>query len=175
MLEAWGLTTSSARTRKRYRGPILGLVGRQRAGLTGVPWQVGVAGVVVGAQGLLGVGFAVALAVRAFRSPAPVSAVLGEAGYFLLIGVALLVVGIALVAGRRWARTPAIVTQLLLLPVVYSLIGPSRQLVLGIVTGVVVVATFLLLISERARGWSMGLDEETGQRSGGPAKDDPSG
>jgi hypothetical protein len=63
-----------------------------------------------------------------------------------------------LVAGRRWARTPAIVTQLLLLPVVYTLIGPSQQLLLGIVAGVYVVATFLLLISEASRNWSMGLD-----------------
>jgi hypothetical protein len=62
------------------------------------------------------------------------------------------------VTGRRWARTPAIVTQLLLLPVVYSLIGPSRQLVLGIVAGAFVVTTFMLLISERSREWSMGLD-----------------
>ena len=60
--------------------------------------------------------------------------------------------------GRRWARTPAIVTQLLLLPVVYSLIGPSRQLLLGLLTGVVVFAAFMLLISERSRAWSMGLD-----------------
>ena len=129
---------------------------RQR---TGAPWQVRVAGVVVGAQGLLGVGFAVALAIRASSSSSPVSAVLGEAGYFLLVGAALLVVGIGLITGRRWARTPAIVTQLLLLPVVYSLIGPSRQLLLGIVAGMYVAATFLLLISEAARNWSMGNDE----------------
>jgi hypothetical protein len=144
------------------------------AGLPGPPWQVRVAGAVVGAQGLLGVGFAVALGIRAFSSSAPVSAVLGEAGYFLVIGAALLLVGIGLVVGRRWARTPAIVTQLLLLPVVYSLLGPSRQLLLGVVTGVVVVATFLLLISERAREWSMGLDVPADPRRD-PTKDDPSG
>ena len=112
----------------------------------------------VGVQGLLGVAFAVALVVRAL-SPEGSSSILGEAVYFVLIGVALVAVGVGLVRGKRWARTPAIVTQLLLLPVVYSLIGPSRQLVLGIVTGVFVVATFLLLISERSRAWSMGLDE----------------
>jgi hypothetical protein len=65
-------------------------------------------------------------------------------------------VAAGLVTGRRWARTPAIVTQLLLLPVVYSLIGPSQQLVLGLVAGVVVAAAFMLLISERSRAWSMG-------------------
>ena len=124
----------------------------------GPPPQVRAAGVVVALQGLLALGFTVLLVVRASSASLPVSFVLGEAGYFLVVGLALLAVGVGLVTGRRWARTPAIVTQLLLLPVVYSLIGPSRQLVLGIVAGVVVAGTFLLLISERSREWSMGLD-----------------
>ena len=64
------------------------------------------------------------------------------------------IIGAALATGRRGARTPAIVIQLLLLPVVYSLIGPSRQLLLGIAAGIYVVLTFLLLISERSREWA---------------------
>jgi hypothetical protein len=113
--------------------------------------------VLVVLQGLLGLGFAVAVGVRAFTAER-MGDLLGEAGYFVLIGAALVAVGIGLVLGKRWARTPAIVTQLLLLPVVYSLLGPSRQLLAGIVAGVYVVATFMLLISERSRVWSMGLD-----------------
>lgn len=110
------------------------------------------------AEGLLGLGFAVLLLLRLGSADLPTDFVLGESVYFALMGLALAAVGVGLVAGRRWARTPAIVTQLLLLPVVYSLLGPSRQLVLGIVAGAVVLATFLLLISERSREWSMGLD-----------------
>lgn len=137
------------------------------------PVQVRVAGALVALQGLLGVGFAVALGVHAWSSARsdsgasvdlPVGSVLGEAAYFLVIGVALVAVGAGLLTGRRWARTPAIVTQLLLLPVVYSLVGPSRQLVLGLVTGGLVVGTLLLLISERSRGWSMGLDRPDARR-----------
>lgn len=124
----------------------------------GPPRQIRVAGALVGVQALLGIGFAVLLAVRALSPDVQVGAVVGEAGYFVVIDGALLAVGVGLVAGRRWARTPAIVTQLLLLPVVYSLLGPSRQLVLGIVAGAFVVTTLLLLISERSREWSMGLD-----------------
>jgi hypothetical protein len=122
--------------------------------------------VLVGIQGLLGLGFAVALVVRALTvegSGLLVRDIVGEAGYFVLVGAALVAVGLGLVAGRRWARTPAIVTQLLLLPVVYTLIGPSRQLLLGIVAGVFVIATFLLLISEASRTWSMGLDDAPSQ------------
>ncbi len=124
----------------------------------GPPPQVRAAGVLVALQALLALVFAGFLVVRASSAELPVSFVLGEAAYFAVIGAALLAVGLGLLAGRRWARTPAIVTQLLLLPVVYSLLGPSRQLVLGIVAGAVVITAFLLLISERSRMWSMGLD-----------------
>lgn len=124
----------------------------------GPPPQVRLAGALVALQALAALVFAVVLVVRASSAELPLASVLGEAGYFAVIGAAVLAVGGGLVTGRRWARTPAIVTQLLLLPVVYSLIGPSRQLALGIVTGVLVVATFMLLISERSRIWSMGLD-----------------
>lgn len=116
------------------------------------------AGGLVTLQGHAALGFAVALGVRASAAELPFQFVVGEAGYFVIIGLALLGVGLGLLTGRRWARTPAIVTQLLLLPVVYSLIGPSQQLVLGILSGVYVAGTFLLLISERSREWSMGLD-----------------
>ena len=114
------------------------------------------AGVLVGLETLAAGVFAVVLALRATATQLGIGAVVGEAVFFLLVAVALGAVAAGLVTGRRWARTPAIVTQLLLLPVVYSLIGPSKQLVLGLVAGVVVAAAFMLLISERSRAWSMG-------------------
>ena len=126
------------------------------------PRQVRLAGVLVALQGLLALGFAVVLVVRALTVEGTallVRDIVGEAGYFVVVGAGLTAVGLGLVAGRRWARTPAIVTQLLLLPVVYTLLGPSRQLLLGIVAGLYVAGTFLLLISEASRAWSMDLDE----------------
>jgi hypothetical protein len=121
----------------------------------GPPPQIRVAGVLVALQGLSAIAFAIVIGVQASELDLPFGAVLGEAAYFVVVGLALLGVGIGLVLGRRGARTPAIVTQLLLLPVVYSLIGPSQQLALGIAAGVYVAGTFLLLISERSRQWSM--------------------
>jgi hypothetical protein len=123
----------------------------------GPPPQVRLAGVLVAVQALLALGFAGVLVVRASSAELPVSFVLGEAGYFAVIGAALLAVGIGLVGGRRWARSPAIVTQLLLLPVVYSLLS-SRQALAGVVCGVWVFAAFMLLLNERSRLWSMGVD-----------------
>ena len=116
------------------------------------PPQIRVAGLLVGLQGVAAVAFAILVGVQ--DSTLPLGSVLGEVGYFAVIGIALVFIGAALFTGRRGARTPAIVTQLLLLPVVYSLIGPSRQLLLGIAAGIYVVVTFLLLISERSREWS---------------------
>jgi hypothetical protein len=116
------------------------------------PPQIRVAGLLVGLQGVAAVAFAILVGIQ--DSTLPLGSVLGEVGYFAVIGIALVLIGAALFTGRRGARTPAIVTQLLLLPVVYSLIGPSRQLLLGIAAGIYVVVTFLLLISERSREWS---------------------
>jgi hypothetical protein len=116
------------------------------------PPQIRVAGVLVGLQGVGALVFAVLVGIQ--DSMLPLGSVLGEVGYYAVVGVALAFIGAALATGRRGARTPAIVIQLLLLPVVYSLIGPSRQLVLGVAAGIYVVTTFLLLISERSRAWA---------------------
>jgi hypothetical protein len=119
-----------------------------------------IAGAAVIAEAVAGLVATVLLLVGVDSAFLPAGSVVGEAGMFLLSAAALGFVGWGLVTGRRWARTPAIVIQLLLLPVVYSLIGPSHQLVLGILTGVVVAGTFLLLISEPARLWSMDVHQD---------------
>ena len=119
-----------------------------------VPWQVRWAGWVVGLEALGALLFTAALVVRAFATGSSVGLVLGQAGLFAIVGAALLAVARGLHTGGRWARTPAIVTQLLLLPVAYSLIGPSRQLLIGIVTAVLLAACLLMLISEAAREWN---------------------
>lgn len=117
------------------------------------PWQVRAAGAVVGSEALAGLVFAAALGVRAATAGVPIGPVIGQSGSFLLLGVALAAVARGLLIGRHWARTPAIVTQLLLLPVAYSVIGPSRQPLIGTVVAVLVAGCFLLLISEAARAW----------------------
>ncbi|GEL25690.1 membrane protein [Pseudonocardia sulfidoxydans NBRC 16205] len=129
--------------------------------LPDTPPQVRVAGAVVALQGLVGIVFGVVLLVRGLGADVGIRYVLGETGYFVVIGAACVATGIGLLRGRRWARSPAIVVELLLLPVVYSLLGPSKQIVWGIVVGVVVIATFLLLISERSRMWALDLHDRS--------------
>ena len=118
------------------------------------------AGALVGLQALAAAAFTVALVLRVGATPVGAGPVLGEAGFFLLVTAAIGAVAVGLLIGRYWARTPALVIQLLLLPVVYSLVGPSRQAVLGLTAGVLVFATFMLLLNERSRLWSMGVDPD---------------
>ena len=128
------------------------------------PTTVRAAGALVGLQALAAAVFTGALVVRAGSTPAGVGPVLGEAGFFLLVAVALGAVATGLLTGRLWARTPALVTQLLLLPVVYSLLS-SRQALAGVVCGVWVFAAFMLLLNERSRLWSMGVSPDPARRT----------
>lgn len=127
-------------------------------GGTRPPAVVRAGGVLVAVQGAVGVAFAVFLAVEAGAARLGRGAALGEALMFLLIGGALLAVAAGLWRGRFWARTPAVVTQLLLLAFVYSLFR-SGQPLLGAVAAVVVVGTLVLMLSAPARAWAMDLDE----------------
>jgi hypothetical protein len=119
-----------------------------------VPGQVRLAGVLVCAQGLLGLAFAVALVVRATGGARSPGEVLGEAGYFLLISTAILVTGAGLLGGRRWARGPAIVVQLLLLGVAWYTAVPSGRPEFGVPVAVVCLVVGGLLLGQRARLWS---------------------
>ncbi len=115
------------------------------------------AGVLVGVQGLVGVGFAVALGVGPLAPGVGDGSVLGEAGYFVLIGL-------------RWSPSasgssgapvgadPCDRHPTAAAPGGLLADRAVAAAVLGIVAGVFVVATFMLLISERSREWSMGLD-----------------
>lgn len=124
------------------------------------PKQVLAAGVVVGLQGLVGVGFAVSLITRVEDSSLGLVAVLGEAGMFLVMGIVVILVGRGLLRGRFWARSPAVVVQMILLPVAYSLLVPSHQPLIGTLVAVIAAGTLYLLLSGAARTWSQDLDTE---------------
>lgn len=122
-----------------------------------VPENVRVAGVLVGVQGVVGVVVSVVLGVRALGAAGAGSYYgLGEAAFFLVLAGGVAGIGYGLFRGVHGCRTPAIVLQLLLFPVIYYVLGPSRQLFWGIVCGLYVLFTFLMLISEQSRRWSMG-------------------
>jgi hypothetical protein len=85
-----------------------------------------VAGLVLAQGGLL-VGIAVFYAVELVVATATdVTRALVSAGLTLLAGVGLLLVGRGLLRARRWARSPALVTNLILVPVAVGLLQGGR-------------------------------------------------
>ena len=116
--------------------------------------MVRIAAAVVCLQGALGVLFALALVLRATGGVEWVTDVLGEAGYFTVLGGGVFAVGVALLRGHRWARTPALVVQLLLLGVAWYATGPSGRPEYGVPVGLVCLATGAALLSAQARAWA---------------------
>lgn len=118
------------------------------------PSSVRIAAAVVGLQGLSGLVFAVALLVRALDGVERAGDVLGEAGYFAVLGGGVFAVGVALLLGRRWARTPALVVQLLLIGVAWYAAVPSGRPEYGVPVGLCCAAVGATLLTARARAWA---------------------
>lgn len=115
------------------------------------------AGGLVGAQGLAGVAFAVALLVRAVTAAArPAGDPYAEVGYFVILSACVIAVAVGLLLGRRWARTPAAVLQLLLLGIAWYAIGPSGRIGAGSAVAALAVVVLVLLFSSTGRAWAVG-------------------
>ena len=63
--------------------------------------------------------------------------------------------------GKHWARSPAVVMELLLLGVAWYATGPSGRPEYGVPVGVLCVVVLYLLFTATSREWSMGLEEQT--------------
>ncbi|BDB61524.1 MULTISPECIES: hypothetical protein [Rhodococcus] len=113
------------------------------------------AGWLVVLEGVVAMGFAVYSIIRAASGEHDQSVTNGY-GFalwlFVLFG-GVLAGGIALVRGVRWGRAVAVLAQLLLLPVVWSLLTDSHQPIIGTVLALVVVPTLVLLFSPPTTRW----------------------
>ena len=124
------------------------------------PISVRGAGLVVTFQGLAGVGFAVAVLVRAFGGhSSPGNNLFGEAAYFAVLGGGVLACGIGLLLGKTWARTPSVVVEIILLGVAWYAIGPSGRPELGLPVAALALLVIVLLFTGRSRSWSLGEDD----------------
>jgi hypothetical protein len=124
--------------------------------VSAAPPSVRGAGLLVTVQGLAGVGFAVAVLVRAIGGGStPGSNLYGEAAYFAVLGGGVLAFGVGLLLGKTWARTPSVVVEIILLGVAWYAIGPSSRPELGVPVGAVAVLVIILLFSARSRAWSL--------------------
>jgi hypothetical protein len=134
---------------------------------TDAPPTIRGAGILVGLQGLAGVGFAVALLVRALGGASTVgNNIYGEAAYFVVLGGGVVAVGVALFLGRRGARGPAVVVELLLIGVAWYAFGPSGRPEIGAPVGILCLVVLYLLFTLRSREWSLGLDDDGAEQTG---------
>ncbi len=78
----------------------------------------------------------------------------GTAMWFGILGGAVLASGIGLLLGQRWGRAIAVITQLLLLPVVWSLLFGSGQPMYGTLLGVVALGALGLLFAPPTSRWA---------------------
>jgi hypothetical protein len=85
------------------------------------PATIVVAAVLLALEGLLGLGYA-GVALAAVRMPRAVVGV-GVTILMAVFGLLLLLVARGVFLGRRWSRGPAVVAQLILLPIAWSFRG----------------------------------------------------
>jgi peptidoglycan/LPS O-acetylase OafA/YrhL len=132
------------------------------------PATVRQAAALVSLQGAALVAIAVVLVVRhlAGAEDQPWFSGYGTAGWFLLMGAAVLAAGLALWTGRRWGRGIAVFAQLLLLPVAWYMAVGSHQWLYGISLAVVALVTLVLLFSPSALQWLGAQDSASADNSG---------
>jgi hypothetical protein len=119
------------------------------------PTTVRRAAVVVSLEGAALVVVAVALVVRhlAGVQDQPWLSGYGTAGWFAIMGAAVLAAGWALWTGRRWGRGIAVFAQLLLLPVSWYMAVGSHKWLAGIPIALLALGTLALLFSPSALQW----------------------
>lgn len=130
------------------------------------PRTVRAAGGIVAFEGLVGFVFGLAVLVRTVGGH-EVAGINGyaTAGWFIVLFGAVLAAGTALLTGRRGGRGAGIITQVLLAPFAFSLLGQSHRIGWGIAVLVVIVPAFVLLIHPRTTAW---LETARGSRAPDP-------
>lgn len=127
------------------------------------PRAVRGAGLIVAAQGALGLVVALVLVVRAVAgADQRVVNGYGTAAWFALVGAAVLASGWGLLRGRRLGRGIAVFLNLTLLPVAWYLGVGSHRWGYGVVVGVAAVAVLAALFSPSAVRWAAQRPAPTG-------------
>lgn len=124
------------------------------------PAAVRGAGLIVAVQGGAALVVAAALLVRGLAgADQHIVNGLGTAGWFVLVGGAVLAAGCRLAVGKLWGRGLAVFAQLLLLPVAWYLIVGSHQPAIGIPVGIIALGVLVLLFSPPSIRWAAGRDQ----------------
>lgn len=117
------------------------------------------AGFASAAEGVVAIVVAVVLVVRAVSgADQHIVNGYGTAGWFAVMGAAVLAAGWALITGRRWGRGIAVFANLLLLPVAWYIVA-GHQPVYAVALGGVAIAVLALLFSPPALRWASRVDD----------------
>ena len=92
----------------------------------------------------------------------------GTAGWFAIMGAAVLAAGWALWTGRRWGRGIAVFAQLLLLPVAWYMGVGSHQWLYAVPVALVALAALALLFSPSTLQWLGAQDSSASADNSGP-------
>ncbi|WP_406265092.1 hypothetical protein OH799_17530 [Nocardia sp. NBC_00881] len=123
-------------------------------GSADVPTTVRSAGGVVTLEGVAAVVVSIVLVVRGLLGhDQSATSGYGTAAWFGILGGAVLAAGIGLLLGKRRVRAMAVTAQLLLLPVIWSLLTDSHQPVYGALLGIVAVSALVLLFAPPSTRW----------------------
>ncbi|GAA4819504.1 hypothetical protein [Tomitella cavernea] len=118
------------------------------------PTTVRVAGGIVAGEGVVGVGIAIFYLISALVGNHDKGiSYYGTAAWFGLLFGGVLAAGITLLLGRRGGRGVAIITQVLLAPFAFSLLGQSHQIAWGILIVLAIVPAFVLLVHPQTSAW----------------------
>jgi hypothetical protein len=107
--------------------------------------------VLVEATGL--VVLAVTTVTSGLTSGSPTGQTLAQGGYYLVLAALLALCASALFRGRRWGRTPCLLTQLITIGIGIYLALPSGRPVLGVAVILVAGFTGYLLVNKAATDW----------------------
>jgi hypothetical protein len=114
---------------------------------SGRPPTIVVAAVLLAAEALIALAYAVLEIGQIHQSRAVVG--VGVTILMALFGLVLLLVARGVFLGRRWSRGPAVVTQLILLPVAWSFVGGSTTWV-TVLLAVMAIAVLVGLLHPRS-------------------------
>jgi len=117
------------------------------------PTQVRVAAVVVLVEAAALVAVGLLTLSSGLSNHAGTGQLVAQVAYYVVLAAALGAVAAGLLRGRRWARTPAIVVQLITLGVGFYLAVPSAHPGWGIPVAAVALVSAFLLVGRAAGDW----------------------
>ena len=117
------------------------------------PIPVKVSGALLGAEALGLLTLAVTVVVSGLGNNARLDQLIGQGLYFVVLGALIALVGAGLIRGKRWARTPAIVAQLVVVAIGVWMLALSGRIGWGL--GLIVLGGVAggLLLTPAANAW----------------------